>query len=99
MAQLFGEPLLETRAGGRAGGGATLTPTGLRVIKAFRRLEGEMARGVRVLKPDLAGTGGSPLDLVSGFLVKTSAPNVLRGPITRIVSDALASAVSVAMPR
>ncbi|MGD9847247.1 MAG: winged helix-turn-helix domain-containing protein, partial [Variibacter sp.] len=35
MANLFGRPLLETRTGGRQGGGAQLTPTGLRVIEAF----------------------------------------------------------------
>src|ERR1700732_275215 len=57
MANLFGRPLLEKRAGGGAGGGATLTATGLRVIAAFRRLEAEMARVVRALEPDLAGTG------------------------------------------
>ena len=39
MANLFGRPLLETRTGGRAGGGACLTPAGLRVIDAFGRLE------------------------------------------------------------
>ena len=30
MANLFGRPLLETRTGGRAGGGARLSPTGVR---------------------------------------------------------------------
>ena len=68
MANLFGRPLLETRTGGRAGGGARLTPTGLRVIEAFGRLEAEMTRVLRVLEPDLAGSGISPLNLVSGFL-------------------------------
>src|SRR5215469_6318907 len=66
MANLFGRPLLETRAGGRAGGGASLTPTGVRVIQAFRRLEAELARLVRAIEPDLAGTGISPFNLVSG---------------------------------
>src|SRR5262252_2558073 len=46
MANRFGRPLLEKRTGGRAGGGASLTPTGARVIQAFHRLEGEMARVV-----------------------------------------------------
>src|SRR6185437_9657756 len=86
MANLFGRPLLATRAGGRAGGGASLTPTGVRVIEAFHRLEAEMARVLRALEPDLAGTGISPLDLVSGFLMKTSARNALRGTINGIVS-------------
>src|SRR5215213_7522668 len=71
MANLFGQPLLETRTGGRAGGGARLTPTGFRVIQAFHRLEAEMARVVRAIEPELAGTGISAFNLVSGFLMKT----------------------------
>ena len=95
MSNLFGTPLLVTRAGGAAGGGATLTPTGIRVIEAFRRLEAEMARVLRSLEPDLAGTGVTPLNLVSGFLMKTSARNALRGTIDSIVSDALSAEVAV----
>ena len=86
MANLFGKPLLVGRAGGRAGGGATLTPIGHSVIEAFRRMEAEMARVLRTIEPDLAEAGVSPLDLVSGFLMKTSARNAIRGNITNIVS-------------
>jgi molybdate transport system regulatory protein len=97
MANLFGQPLLATRAGGRTGGGASLTPAGVRVIEAFRRLEAEMARVLRSLEPELAGTGISPLNLVSGFLMKTSARNVLRGTITGIVSGTISSEVAVSV--
>jgi molybdate transport system regulatory protein len=97
MANLFGQPLLETRTGGRAGGGARLTPTGLRVIQAFHRLEAEMARVMRIIEPDLAATGISTFNLVSGLLMKTSARNALRGTITNIVSDALAAEVAVSV--
>jgi molybdate transport system regulatory protein len=97
MANLFGQPLLTTRAGGRAGGGASLTPTGVRVIEAFGRLEAEMARVLRSLEPDLAGTGISPINLVSRLLMKTSARNTLRGRITGIVAEGLAAEVAVAV--
>jgi len=97
MANLFGQPLLEKRAGGKAGGGASLTPTGIRIIEAFHRLEAEMARLVRAIEPDLAGTGISPLNLVSGLLMKTSARNALRGTITDITSDTLTAEVAVAV--
>jgi molybdate transport system regulatory protein len=97
MTNLFGQPLLERRTGGKAGGGAILTPTGLRVIEAFGRLEAEMARVVRALEPDLAGSGISPLNLVSGFFMKTSARNALRGTITAINADALSAEVAVAV--
>ncbi len=99
MSNLFGTPLLVTRAGGAAGGGATLTPTGIRVIEAFRRLEAEMARVLRSLEPELAGTGVTPLNLVSGLLMKTSARNALRGTIDNILSDALSAEVAVAISR
>lgn len=99
MSNLFGTPLLVTRAGGAAGGGATLTPTGIKVIEAFRRLEAEMARVLRNLEPDLAGTGVTPLNLVSGFLMKTSARNALRGTVDSIVSDALSAEVAVTISR
>jgi molybdate transport system regulatory protein len=97
MANLFGRPLLETRTGGRAGGGARLTPTGMRVIEAFGRLEAEMIRVLRALEPDLAGSGISPLNLVSGFLMRTSARNALRGTITAIQHDRLTAEIGVAV--
>ena len=95
MANLFGRPLLETRTGGKAGGGASLTATGVRVIEAFGRLEAEMTRVLRVLEPELAGSGISPLHLVSGFLMRTSARNALRGTIKEIRSDTLNAEVAV----
>ena len=97
MANLFGQALLKKRAGGRAGSGAILTPTGIRVIQAFRKLEAEMTRMVRAIEPDLIGTGISPFNLVSGLLMKTSARNALRGTITNIVSDALTAEVAVSV--
>jgi molybdate transport system regulatory protein len=97
MTNLFGQPLLERRTGGKAGGGAILTSTGLRVIEAFGRLEAEMARVLRALEPDLAGSGITPLNLVSGFFMKTSARNALRGTITAIKADALSAEIAVAV--
>ena len=97
MANLFGQPLLLKRAGGKAGGGAALTATGIRVIEAFHRLEAEMARVMRALEPDLDGTGVTPLNLMSGFLMKTSARNALRGTIAGIVSDEMSAEVAVSV--
>jgi molybdate transport system regulatory protein len=97
MANLFGQPLLETRSGGRAGGGARLTPTGVRVVEAFHKLEAELARLMDQLEPELAGTGVRPLHLVSGFLMRTSARNALRGTISDIASDALTAEIGVSI--
>ena len=97
MANLFGQPLLLKRAGGKAGGGAVLTQTGLRVIEAYHRMEAEMARVMRALEPDLAGTGVTPLNLISGLLMKTSARNALRGTVAEITSDDLAAEIAIAV--
>ncbi len=97
MTNLIGLPLLETRAGGRAGGGTRLTPAGLKVIESFRRLEGEMARVARDLEPELAEIGIAARNLVSGFLMKTSARNMLRGTISAIAKDALSAEVAVSV--
>ncbi len=97
MTNLIGQPLLDTRSGGRAGGGTTLTPAGLGVIEAFRRLEAEMARVVRTLEPELATIGIPAHTLVSGFMMKTSARNMLRGTIVEISKDALSAEISVAV--
>ena len=59
------------------------------------RMEAEMARVVRLLEPDLAGSGVSPLNLMAGFLMKTSARNALRGVVTQIEADQLQAEVAV----
>ena len=95
MANLFGAPLLETRTGGKAGGGARLTPAGVKVIEAYRKLESEMARAMRAIEPDLAGSGVRPVDLVSGFFMRTSARNALRGVIVAVEPGPLSAEVAV----
>lgn len=95
MANFFGKPMLETRAGGRSGGGATLTEAGLRVVGSYHRLEGELSRVLAQLEPELAGSGIHPLQLVTGYLMRTSARNVLRGTISTILADTLNSEVAV----
>ena len=53
MNNLFGWPLVEAQAGGRKGGGARLSPAGRRVVAGFERIEGELARIMRTLEPEL----------------------------------------------
>lgn len=36
---IFGKPVVESRSGGRKGGGATLTPLGLALITRYRAME------------------------------------------------------------
>lgn len=39
MNTLFGKPVLDTQKGGKSGGGASLTPTGLTLIARYRAIE------------------------------------------------------------
>jgi molybdate transport system regulatory protein len=95
MSNLFGRPLVEAQAGGRKGGGARLSPAGRRVVAGFERIEGELARVMRALEPELDGTGISPANLVWGFLMRTSARNALRGTISTIREDGISAEVAL----
>ena len=95
MANLFGKPLLATKSGGATGGGSALTPAAIKVIEAYARMEAEMARVLRSLEPELAGSEVKPINLMSGFLMRTSARNALRGVVTALKSDKLNSEVAV----
>jgi molybdate transport system regulatory protein len=95
MTNLFGRPLLETRHGGPAGGGARLTEAGRRLITSFSRLESELERVLRSLEPELAGIGLAPVEVLTGFLMRTSCRNVLRGTIIAITGDALSTDISI----
>jgi molybdate transport system regulatory protein len=98
MEKVFGQPLLKTRTGGRSGGGATLTPMGARVIRAFHRLEAEMARAIRVIEPALAGGQIPSSSRASPPLMRTSARNALRGIISAIAPMGLKRTVALSFP-
>jgi molybdate transport system regulatory protein len=98
MANLFGRPLIETRHGGPAGGGARLTEAGRSLIASFNRLEAELERVLRALEPELAPSGLAPVEVLTGFLMRTSCRNVLRGTVTAVRSERLAGEVSLQVP-
>ncbi len=95
MNNLFGRPLVEAQAGGRGGGGARLSDAGRRVVAGFERIDGELARLMRTLEPELGDTGISPANLVWGFMMRTSARNALRGRIAAIREDAISAEVAL----
>jgi molybdate transport system regulatory protein len=43
----FSEPLVHAMKGGKAGGGASLTPTGHLVLEAYRRMQAKVADAIR----------------------------------------------------
>jgi molybdate transport system regulatory protein len=94
---LFGQPLVAARSGGQRGGGAQLTPSGLRVVEALTRLEGELTRALLRLEPGLRGSGITLSNLAPGFMLRTSARNALHGVVTGIKTDAVSARVAIAI--
>ncbi|PWC31858.1 TOBE domain-containing protein [Azospirillum sp. TSO22-1] len=95
MNNLFGSPLVAGQTGGRRGGGAALTPEGLRLVETFHRLEGELARAFHALEPELTGTGLSAANLMWGFFMRTSARNALRGSVAAVTDGAVNAEVAL----
>jgi molybdate transport system regulatory protein len=90
---LLPAPALLTQAGGRGGGGATLTEGGHRLIAAFHRLEAKLSEISQSL-----GHGGAeaPIDLLFwNVAMKTSARNALHGRITGITRAAVNAEIAL----
>lgn len=85
---LFEGPLIEAAPGGRTGGRAVVTPRGMAVVKAFRRVQTEIDAALAKLESGLAGTD-APRDLFWSLGMRTSARNALRGVITHLTAGAV----------
>jgi molybdate transport system regulatory protein len=81
MNDLAGRPLVAARPGGRRGGGARLTPEGVRLVEAFGSLQAAMARAFEALAPELEGEGAAAARRMPGGFLRTSARNALRGTV------------------
>lgn len=61
---IFGKPVVESRSGGKKGGGATLTPLGLSLISRYRAMEraaeAATAPHLAALADEIRGGGGRP---------------------------------------
>ena len=88
---LFDAPLVAAAPGGKTGGAATVTPRGLAVIAAFRRVEVEMNAALAKLDRGLGS------DVFWSLGMKTSARNALRGTISDIGSGAVSSEVTLSL--
>jgi len=86
---LFDQPLVATRAGGRHGGVAALTPRGAAVLRTFRTVEVELSRLADALEQRLDAPTESLNSLLWGLGMKTSARNALRGVVGRVKQGAV----------
>jgi molybdate transport system regulatory protein len=88
---LFDGPLVAAAPGGKAGGTASVTPRGLAVIAAFRRVQAEMDAALAKLD---AGVGS---DVFWSLGMKTSARNALRGTVSEISPGAVSAEVTLSL--
>ena len=91
---LFERPLVLAHTGGAQGGAANVTPAGLAVIRAYRKVETELSQIVDQLETVLAGdedVGGISWSLG----MKTSARNALRGVVETVTTGGVNSEVTL----
>ncbi|WP_322012632.1 TOBE domain-containing protein [Paraburkholderia sp. J12] len=106
MNNLAGEPLVVRAAGGKGGGGTTLTARALRLIETWHAIEREHRRFLERAAAAAAALGGehaagrldSDLALLGRFSLRTSARNYLYGRVARIERGAVNDEVSLALP-
>lgn len=85
MNNLADEPLVVRTAGGRRGGGTTLTPRGQRLVEVFRAMADEHARYVARLGA-LGEASLRDLQLMRRFALRTSARNQLAATVVGVRS-------------
>lgn len=88
---LAASPLVERSIGGKGGGGARLTPEGLRVLRLYQRLQALQAQ---VLE---AAEEASDLDLLGRLMLRTSARNQLHGKVQAIAPQGCNDLISLSL--
>lgn len=94
MNNLFGQPLVISQTGGKQGGGASLTPAGEQVLSAFASVEAELERFVGRLEVRLQQIDANVSSAALwSMLMKTSARNLFRCTVDKIIGGAVNSEV------
>ncbi|MDT0633510.1 TOBE domain-containing protein [Spectribacter hydrogenooxidans] len=91
---LAGETLVQTRQGGRQGGGASLTTAGQTLLASQRRF----AAAIDDIRRQFSDEDHEQWSTLGRLLMKTSARNVLRGEVSDVRTGAVNSEVTLALP-
>ncbi|AND68500.1 hypothetical protein ATSB10_10460 [Dyella thiooxydans] len=97
MNNLADEPLVVRAAGGRRGGGTTLTARGQRLVDAFRAVAAEHARYVARLGA-LDEASSRDLRLMRRFALRTSARNQLAGTVVALAPGEVNDLIELRLP-
>ncbi|MGP3698499.1 TOBE domain-containing protein [Rhodobacter sp. NSM] len=92
MNNLFASPLVTAAPGGRAGGGATLTPAGEKVIAAYTAIREGLERVIDTLEAQI---DLDPGDILWSLMMKTSARNTYRAIVTSVTESAVSAEVAM----
>lgn len=93
---LADKPLVERLAGGKGGGGTTLTPYGKEVIRQFTVLQEEHRKFLENLEARL-GDAADLYKFMRMIAMRVSARNVLAGTVTRITTGAVNTEVALSL--
>ena len=94
MNNLAGQPLVQSQHGGSGGGGAMLTPAGIRLIRSFSRLNALQDQLVELFEQH---GDRDDLETIRSLMMKTSARNALGGKVTRVTPGAVNAEIEVAL--
>jgi molybdate transport system regulatory protein len=92
---LFEQPLVAARAGGRKGGEAEVTAQGEAVIAAFQLVEAELGQTLARLEQRLTHASAAPLSQLWSLGMKTSARNALKGVVSKVTDGAVNAEVTL----
>lgn len=96
MNNLAGRAVVERSVGGKGGGGARLTPHGLRLVETFRAVEAENDRFVQRVNRRVRDQ--ADLKSLGRMTMMTSARNHFAGKITKITRGAVNDEVELKLP-
>jgi molybdate transport system regulatory protein len=86
---LFGDPLVAAKPGGRSGGGASITAAGAAVIEAYHLMQQEAAETLRRLQQNLGAGSKLVANMAWGMKMKTSARNLLHCKVVELIKGAV----------
>lgn len=97
MNNLAGEPLVMRAAGGKGGGGTTLTPRAHRLIETFHAVEREHRKFIERASAAIEHFAGD-WPLIGRIGMKTSARNQLYGTVSAVMRGSVNDEVSLGLP-
>lgn len=96
MNNLAGRAVVERSVGGKGGGGARLTPHGLRLVETFQAVEAEHDHFVQRVNRRVRDK--ADLNALGRMTMMTSARNHFAGKVTRIARGAVNDEVELKLP-